>query len=213
MDTGRTYAGASGEERRTRRRSRLLDAACELMGAEEEPTVRAVCSRAGVGPRSFYESFASPEELRAAVVEAVVDGAGDAVSAALAQAPVEDRARSRAAVEAFIDYALDDPRRARILFGKAATAESLHEQRTSALRLFANLAAAQGRELYGEAAGSKALAETTSYLIAGGMAELLLAWSRGELHSSRAELVEDTVELLAALGGAAAALAARRAGP
>ena len=52
----------------------------------------------------------------------------------------------------------------------------------------------------------------TSFLVAGGMAELLVAWTRGELTSTREELIEDAAELLGAIGEAAARTAARRQG-
>ncbi len=140
--------------------------------------------RAGLTPRYFYESFASADELTTAVVEATI--------------------------EAFVGYAIDDPRRARILFVEAATSEALREQRALALRTFAALAAAQGRELFSDAEEHAALLENTSIVVAGGIGELLLAWTRDELRSSREQLIEDAVDLIAAFGVAVSRLAAAR---
>jgi AcrR family transcriptional regulator len=212
-DPERTYAGATAEQRRAERRGRLIAAGVALLGAGPEDggglTVRGVCTEAGLTPRYFYESFTSTDELAAAVFETVIGDAAEVVGDALAGAEPEARSRSRATVEAFVSFAVDDPRRARILFVEGA-AESLREQRAAALRTFAELAAAQGRELYGAPPGSERLVEAASYLIAGGMAELLLAWIRGEVKSSRVELIEDAVDLLGAVGEAAARVARGR---
>ncbi len=184
----RTYGGATADERAAERRGRLIEAGVELLGREPEDggglTVRGACAAAGLTPRYFYESFASTDELTAAVFEHVIAGAAAAVAEAIAAAEPDTAARSRATVEAFVAFAVDDPRRARILFVEGAANEALREQRAGALRTFAELAAAQGRELYGSPAEGDALVETTSYLVAGGMAELLLAWTRGELSSA-----------------------------
>ncbi len=211
----RTYAGETAGEREAGRRSRLVAAGLELLGSPPEEsgglTVRGVCAAAGLTPRYFYESFDSIEELAAAVFEHVVAGAATAVAAALEAAPPDPHTRSRATVEAFISFAVDDPRRARVLFVEAAASEALREQRAAALRTFAELAAAQGRELYGSAPGSESLSATVSYMVAGGMAELLLAWTRGEIDSTREQLVADAADLLGAIGSSAAQLASARA--
>jgi len=210
----RTYAGATADERAAGRRERLIEVGVELLGRDPEDggglTVRGACAEAGLTPRYFYESFASVEELTAAVFEHVITGAAAAVAEAIAAAEPDTAARSRATVEAFVAFAVDDPRRARILFVEGAANEALREQRAGALRTFAELAAAQGRELYGSPAGGEALIETTSYLVAGGMAELLLAWTRGELGSTREQLIADAADLLGAVGESAARIAAAR---
>jgi AcrR family transcriptional regulator len=211
----RKYAGATADERRAERRGRLIAAGTALLGAAPEEggglTVRGVCAEAGLTPRYFYESFESIHELAVAVFEAVIEGAAEAVAEALEATEPDTASRSRATVEAFVAFAIDDPRRARILFIEGAASEALREQRAAALRAFAELAAAQGRELYGAAAaGSDQLVETASFLVAGGMAELLLAFVRGELSSTREQLIEDAVALLGAVGEAAAQIAASR---
>ncbi len=214
MSEARTYGGVTAAERTGGRRERLIAAGVELLGRDPAEggglTVRGACAEAGLTARYFYESFASADELAAAAFEHVIAGAAAAVGAALAAAEPDPAARSRATVEAFVGFAIDDPRRARILFVEGAASEALREQRAAALRTFAELAAAQGRELYGTSPEADRLVETTSYLVAGGVAELLLAWTRGELSSSREQLIDDAAELLDAIGEAAARVAARR---
>jgi hypothetical protein len=51
----------------------------------------------------------------------------------------------------------------------------------------------------------------TATLLAGGLAELLMAWLDGDVGATRDELVDDVAALFAAMGGTAAAIARRRA--
>ena len=65
----RPYRGISADERRASRRARLLDAALEEVGERgmAGTTMTAVCARAGLTERYFYESFADRDEMLRAV--------------------------------------------------------------------------------------------------------------------------------------------------
>ncbi|MET8775299.1 TetR/AcrR family transcriptional regulator [Nocardia sp. NPDC004654] len=115
---GRKYRGAGPEQRQQQRRARLVDAAIEEFGTRgyRNTTIDAVCARAGVGKRYFYESFDGSEGLlRAAYTVAtdrlrgsIVDGAAassDTVSAAV-----------HGSLTGFFSGIADDPRIARIAF-------------------------------------------------------------------------------------------------
>jgi AcrR family transcriptional regulator len=208
----RAYRGRSAGERIAERRGRLLAAAIELLGREggEGLSVRAVCAAANLGPRYFYESFESLEALEQAAFDAVVEGAAQAVGAALAGLEPDPARRARATIEAFVGYVVDDAGRARILLVEGLTNQALHERRLAAVRMFAELAATQARELYGSPPGSERLVEHTARLIVGGFAELLVAYTRGELAADREELIDDAADLLEATARAAARLAADR---
>src|SRR5205807_2521139 len=72
----RVYAGVEGDQRVAERRARLMAAGLDLLGsAEGDPTlsVRAVCRRAGLVARYFYESFADRDALATAVYDHVVE--------------------------------------------------------------------------------------------------------------------------------------------
>ena len=60
---GRRYGGLTAEERRAERRARLVRAATEIWVAEGWAAVsmRAVCARAGLTDRYFYEEFGNRE--------------------------------------------------------------------------------------------------------------------------------------------------------
>lgn len=67
----RPYAGETPEARRARRRRCFIDSGKILFGTVgyRKTTVRGLCAHAGLTDRYFYESFASLEDLLAAVYE------------------------------------------------------------------------------------------------------------------------------------------------
>jgi AcrR family transcriptional regulator len=213
VPTGR-YGGRSAEDRRAQRRSRLLEAGLDIVGTDgwQAATVRAVCARAKLTPRYFYESFASREALLLEVFDGIVAEATGRVLAAIAGAPENAEAKSRAAIAAFVDVLLDDPRKARVAFSEAMGDEALMRRRLHTLRLFSGLVADQARAFYRSPAEADDLVELTAFLLVGGLAELLIAWLDGDLRTTREALVEDCAELFAAVGEAAAGIARRRAG-
>ncbi|HEY9028914.1 MAG TPA: TetR/AcrR family transcriptional regulator [Burkholderiaceae bacterium] len=72
----RSYGGLAMEERVAARRARFIEAGTELFGTQgfRGATVRGICAAAGLTDRYFYESFASPEALLAAVYCTLRDG-------------------------------------------------------------------------------------------------------------------------------------------
>ena len=62
--TLRAYGGEGGDTRVARRRSALIDAGLDLLGADDvgAVTVRGVCRQAGLTARYFYESFESVDQ-------------------------------------------------------------------------------------------------------------------------------------------------------
>ncbi|RZU38700.1 TetR family transcriptional regulator [Fluviicoccus keumensis] len=67
----RPYAGETPEARRARRRRCFIDSGKILFGTVgyRKTTMRGLCAHAGLTDRYFYESFASLEDLLAAVYE------------------------------------------------------------------------------------------------------------------------------------------------
>ncbi|PRC57308.1 transcriptional regulator, partial [Mycobacterium sp. ITM-2017-0098] len=66
----RTYGGQSAQARRTERRGRLIDAAPDVMAANDwrSVTVDKLCGAAGLNKRYFYESFTDLDAVAAAAV-------------------------------------------------------------------------------------------------------------------------------------------------
>ncbi len=207
------YAGVGARERQAARRARLLEAALDLLGREgwQGTTVRAICARARLTPRYFYESFADREELLLALFDQVASEAAAAVLAAVTAGPPDDaRANARAAIAAFVELVTDDPAKARLLFVEATGSERLARRRSETLRMFAGLVTAQARDFYAMADASDPLGELTGLMLAGGLAETLLAWLGGGLQITREHLIEDCTELFVATGETAVALVRAR---
>jgi AcrR family transcriptional regulator len=209
--TGR-YGGVEASVRIAGRRAALIEAGLELLGTQGWPatTVRAVCAQANLTPRYFYESFKDLDSLLLAVFDGIAGDAAAEVLAAVTEAPQDARAKAHAAIAAFVDFLTRDPRRARILFIEAMGAEALARRRFATVRMFAGLVAQQARSFYRLTDDPDPLVELTALMLAGGLAESLLAWLDGTLELSREQLLEHCSDLFVATGAAAVELARQR---
>lgn len=211
------YAGVPAHERHAERRARLMASALELLGTEgwSGTTVRAVCAHAKLTPRFFYESFTDLDALVVAVFDDVTEQVTARVLAAVATAieeqPADRGAQAHAAIATLVDELTDDPRRARVVFVEALGNEALARRRLASMRALAQLIAQHGRASFGTTEDDEGLVEVTAALLAGGIAELLIAWLDGGLDVEREALVEDCAELLVSVGESAARIARRRA--
>lgn len=196
----RPYGGVSAEQRRERRHAALIEAGVDLLGSEgwTATTVRALCSRAGLTERYFYEGFEDRDALLVAVFDHVAGRAAEVVLKATAAAPHDARERSRAAIAAFVALVTDDPRFGRILLLEALGNEALERRRRHALQIFARLIAQQAEEFYGADAPEPVDATLTSTALVGALAELLIAWLGGSLDVPRERLVDHCAELFVA---------------
>src|SRR5689334_24704619 len=72
---GRSYRGVSAGERAAVRRAALLDAALDLLGGDPPATatMTAICERAGLTERYFYESFRSRDDLLVTLLDEVAE--------------------------------------------------------------------------------------------------------------------------------------------
>ena len=162
--SGRRYAGADSEERRTRRRADLLTAGIELFGTDGFPPVpiKRICDRAGLTQRYFYESFPDKPTFLGAVYDQCVEVTREATMLAalpfltdhtdtagprtpeelgLNAVPAEripDAAR--AILGAFVDTLTGDPRRARVMLVEiVGVSPELERTRQSAIHGWAEL--------------------------------------------------------------------------
>jgi AcrR family transcriptional regulator len=208
----RSYGGLSGEERQAERRARLVAAGLELLGREgwESTTVRAVCQRARLTPRYFYESFPNLDTLVVAIFDEIVDEAAARVLDAYASAPEDLRAKSRATIAAFVELLTDDPRKGRVAFVEAFGNEALMRRRFETVRFFAQLVAQSARTFSGRPETADPVIDLAALLLIGGMTETLITWLNGALDISREQLIDDCADLFVATGQAAISLAGAR---
>ena len=204
----RVYGGQAADERVAARRVRLLEAALELLGTEgwQATTVTAVCERARLTPRYFYESFRDRDDLLVAVFDGVMQDVTHHVLEAIADAPGDMTETLRATVAAFVKVVTDDPRKGRVAFVEALGSEALMRRRLDTMRRFADLVAAQARATYKVSARDRRALELASLIAAGGLIETMIAWLDGGLASNAEEVIEDYTRLCrasleAAIGG------------
>jgi AcrR family transcriptional regulator len=200
----RPYRGVSADDRRAERRARLIEAGLDVLGAEglASTTMTAVCARAGLTERYFYESFRDRDELLQAVFDAFSEETDDAVQAALAAAPPDLFERCRAAAGALITVLTEDPRKARA-YVEAIGSEALKERRADAVRAYAAMLAHELRALHGLGAKRyRARLRLATLVLIGGVAEAVTAWLEGELELSRDQLVDECARLCVAAADA-----------
>ncbi len=206
----RPYRGVSAEERRATRRAQLLEAALDVVGdgGLAGTTMTAVCARAGLTERYFYESFRDREDLLGAIHDASVQQMDQAMFVALAAAPPDLLERCRAAAGAMIGVLTEDPRKAR-LYAEAVGSAALADRRTHAVSTHADILAAQLRELRGlDRPEHQAPLRLATLVLIGGLAEAILGWLDGSLAMSRDTLIEECARLAVAVADAVQATTA-----
>ncbi|SFQ58589.1 DNA-binding transcriptional regulator, AcrR family [Amycolatopsis arida] len=198
---GRTWGGTTLTDRRAARREQLLDAGLDLLGTGGSPavSVRAVCRHAKLTERYFYESFADREALVLAVYERVGERARQALVDAVAAAPGSAEERAAAAVTAFVELMLDDPRKGRVLLIAPLSDPVLSRRGVELLPDFAALIREQ------LPAGVDELdRELTAVGLVGALTNLFIGYLEGTLRVSRERLVGHCVRLLSRAGEPAA---------
>ncbi|MCE7001534.1 TetR/AcrR family transcriptional regulator [Kibdelosporangium philippinense] len=191
----RGYGGVSAEQRRSERRTALLEAAMDVL--PDGLTVRGVCGHAKLNDRYFYEHFRDCAELLKALAER--EGAGAvAVVMDVAATPVPDmRAQVRRMVEAAIGFVCDDPRRGRVWLAVQVT-ESLYPMRYQMIRRLADIMAAHAYERLGERAPAEPDTTMAAFTLVSGGFDLFCSWLRGDLDVSRARLTDFLVAMILA---------------
>lgn len=188
---GRLWQGQTPDAREADRRHRLVEAGLELVGTQGVTalTMRAACREAAVGPRYFYELFATREELLEAVYDETVDRVREPILAAVVAAAGGGTAAAiETAFETAVAVVEQDPRLGRILFRESAADESLRPRSQAAMPEFVLTVVAQvlperAEQLRGSAGG------WTLIGLSAAIFSLFLAWSEGVRHSSREEFI------------------------
>jgi AcrR family transcriptional regulator len=198
--SARIYGGLAPDERRAQRRERLLDAGLELLGTAgwQATTVTAVCERARLTPRYFYESFETRDELLVAIFDAIVAEVVDEARTAAAAASPDVRVTVRSTIAAWVKVATDDPRKGRVAFVEALGSERLMRRRLDTTRSFADLMSSQVRGEPGPAAREDRALEIAGLVVAGALIETMIEWLEGRLDVTAEELIEHYTEICAA---------------
>ncbi len=195
----RPYGGVSAEERRARRRAALIDAALDLFAESGAGAVtkRAVCARARLNDRYFYEHFTDSDALLETLAQEFTAQGLETVIAATVEAGPGVRAQVHAAAAAVIDFITADPRRAPMLLA-SHTSDVLQRARLASTHQVAQVMSAMSRELLADSAPSPEDTELAAFTLVSGTMELVGAWLRGEFPVSRDHLVDVITAMLLA---------------
>ncbi len=207
------WVGLSPVARKAERRTMLLDATFDLLGTKgaEATTVRAVCVKARLNPRYFYESFEDLDSLVVAVYDRVVGELANEVVEAQLAAPGEPRAQLRAAIESSVRFVDEDRRRGKVLYVEALGSEALNRRRKEAGHTLVGLVEQAAAGKHGAPPPGERIGRIGAAILVGGISELLVEWLEGRIDVTPEQLVDDATDLFLALGEATAGIAARRA--
>jgi len=193
----RSYGGITAEERRTRRRAALIDAALNLFAESGASVVtkKAVCARARLNDRYFYEHFTDSNALLEAAAQDITTQGLQTVISAIVDAGSDIRAQVHAAADAALDFMTDDPLRSQLLLGSHTT-EVLQRARLASTRAIANAMSAMAQELLGSSAPPPLDTDLAAFTVVSGTMELVAAWLRGEYQIDRQHLADLVAAML-----------------
>ncbi|MGK5533630.1 TetR/AcrR family transcriptional regulator [Streptomyces sp. URMC 129] len=202
----RPYAGRPAEERRAERRRRLLDAGLELFGAGpgyRASSVPALCARADLSTRQFYEEFRNLEDLLTVLYRESHRGVEEAMVAALAE--VTDGGaleRVAAAFRACASAVAADPRTMRIMFVEiVGVSPDLERHRLEARTRWADLLLAElsvAAERGEIAARDYRLA---AFAFLGAVNGLLHTWSAGAVEATLDQIQDELMRIFLQIFG------------
>lgn len=195
MATSRNFLGETPDERRSRRTDALIDAALTLVSSGGLPAigVRSVTTKAKLSNRYFYESFADSDDLLVCALQRVAAELLEIGMAGLEAAELADPKaaseselleRFRHGLDAAVGVLLDDPRKAGLIVAASAGGPRIRQE-------LQQLVAVVATAITDHQNASDIGFDTTSALfVAGGIAQLTIAFVSGELPIERAEFVE-----------------------
>jgi AcrR family transcriptional regulator len=194
--SARPYRGVEAADRLAARRSKLLGAGLDLLGADRqdaaELTVRGICRRAGLAARYFYESFADKDEFVAAVFDWVIADLAATTQAAVAAAPPEEQ--TRAGMANVVRIIGGDPRVGRLLFSAQLANAVLVRKRVQSNALFAMLSGRHVENALHVPENDRIKA--AAHFVVGGVAQTISAWLAGAVRLDPDQLIDQLASLL-----------------
>ncbi|MFD9907919.1 TetR/AcrR family transcriptional regulator [Streptomyces sp. NPDC059063] len=201
----RAYGGRSAEERRAERRGRLLEAAVELFGAGpgayRSASVAALCARADLSTRQFYEEFRNLEEVLAVLHGQVQKAAQSAIMRTLAeQVEGSVREQAEAAFRAYAQVLTAHPHLVRIAFVEVTgVSPELEKQRLEARKGWVDLlvAALDEAAARGEIGARDYRIAALGFVAA--VNGLLYDWTAGYVDASLDTIVDELMRMFMGL--------------
>lgn len=211
----RPYQGTSASDRVQNRRQKLIDVAFEAMTTDAWRTmsINELCRQAELNKRYFYESFAALGDLEAAVTEDISARVINIAFASAAEGNQQKLANLPLAlkvIRAVCEYLMDDPRRARVLFGEISDTPVAKANRRQVINRLAVAVSSYGHVHYEAGDDTDPLASVASSLLVGGTIEAILNWLDGNIPLSRDQFIDDLALLWNINGDGVAKIARER---
>ncbi len=193
---GRTYGGVAADERRATRRAALMEAALDLFAEDGARGVskRAVCARARLNDRYFYQHFSDADALIEAVVQDGTIRGLEAVNAANQTAAPDIRAQVHATAIAALDFLTGDPRLVQLLL-RSHTSEVLQRARLESARAIARAMAAL-INAPADGGADQLDSEMAAYALVSGAMEVIAGWLRGDFDTTQDHIAAIVAGLL-----------------
>lgn len=203
MATTRAYGGIAGDDRRTDRRRRLVDAAYTLLaeGGPAALTVTGVCREAKLTARYFYEHFACRDALLTALAEAEAQRVIDLGLAAALDAASDPQTRGEAAVRALLDALEVDHRAARISRERGGDEVVLRMRAEIAARLTTSFVE-HAALMWPQTSARPGRIALASSLTVGGVLQIITDWLSSDGVIPREELISIAARFVIATGDA-----------
>jgi AcrR family transcriptional regulator len=193
------WGGRTAEQRQAERRTRLIDAAIQILATSgwAAVTMRGVCAHTALNDRYFYEAFADRDELLAAVWDEVRDTVLSDIGAVLTESAADPPAKGLLKViSVVVERVSNDPVRTKILLGHHAGSSILEDRRASMVQQVADLVVDWATPHLKSDADLTGLRMDT-FVAVGGFAELINAWQT-RLVDVDAQLIIDHTSRLGA---------------
>ncbi len=203
----RSYGGVTAEQRRAIRRAALIEAALDLFAEDGARAVskRAVCARARLNDRYFYEHFADSDALLGAITRDLTAEGLEAVNAATRSVASDIRVQVRATANAALAFLTADPRRGQLLL-RSHTSEVLQRARVDSTRAISTAMSAMLRQPLGASTASQLDTDMAAFALVSGAMEVIAGWLRGDFDTTREHVADIVAGLLLATADVSTAL-------
>jgi AcrR family transcriptional regulator len=197
----RSYGGKTAAERAQDRRLRLVEATISQLAehGEAATTMTAICARAGLTERYFYESFAHREDALLAALDHVSDRIAAAATDVLGETSGTPEERVHAVMASFVDLVSRDPALGLVAVVHSSATPSLRARRRELIGTFADLVASEAATLYGQDAWPADRAHVQGLVYIAGFGELVAAWLTGEVDLTADQLTSTASDLFVSL--------------
>lgn len=194
--TSRVYGGLSADERSAIRREALLEAALDLFseGGSRAVSRRAVCARARLHERYFYEHFKDADAVLEAAIQDQTAGVLDLVVDASDEVDDDLGVRTSHIVRSALDFLTADPRRGALLLDSHSS-DVLQRMKRESVGAIATLLASLLHDPL-VSSPSETDTEVVAYALVSGAMELIAGWLRGDLDITAERCAELVAELL-----------------